>query len=229
MKAIQPIALLAEHDDFIVINKPAGLDFHQSENQSSLIDLVRAQTGIASLLTVHRLDKMTSGVLLLARSAEAARFFSELFAGHQIQKYYLALSDKKPAKKQGWIRGGMEKGRNGSWRLTRDGGQLAVTQFFSFGLGNGLRLFLLKPLSGRTHQLRVAMKSLGSPILGDVRYGGSESDRGYLHAYCIQFELQGNTHRYFAPIETGLAFADCQQQLAQLREPWTLPWPGEKS
>jgi tRNA pseudouridine32 synthase/23S rRNA pseudouridine746 synthase len=223
----QLIAILDTQPDFLVINKPAGLDFHQSDTQASLIDLVRDQTGISELFTVHRLDKMTSGVLLLARNSDAARYFAELFASHQIQKFYLALSDKKPSKKQGAIKGGMEKGRNGSWRLVRTGGWAASTQFFSYGLGTGVRLFVLKPLSGRTHQLRVAMKSLGSPIVGDERYGGQASDRGYLHAYALEFTFANQHYSYIAPLESGDLFQSTQFQnaLSALPPLSQLPWP----
>ncbi|QLI83287.1 TIGR01621 family pseudouridine synthase [Chitinibacter fontanus] len=213
--------------EFIVINKPANLDFHHTADQISLVDLVRIQTGLTELFTVHRLDKMTSGILLLARSSESARYFSQLFAEHRIQKYYLALSDKKPSKKQGWVKGGMEKGRNGSWKLVRDGGLSAVTQFFSYGLGEGQRLFVLKPLSGRTHQLRVAMKSLGSPILGDERYAGTAADRGYLHAYAIEFIFANQHYQYIAPPNSGDLFQTPQllNTLTQLGHPSELAWP----
>lgn len=221
------IPILAQTDDFLLIDKPAGMDFHQGDHQPSLIDLVRQQTGLDTLLTVHRLDKMTSGLLLFARNTEAARCLGEQFAEHQIAKFYLAISDAKPSKKQGKIQGGMEKGRGGSWKFVRTGGQLATTQFFSYGLGAGLRLFLLRPRTGRTHQLRVALKSLGSAILGDTRYAGSEADRGYLHAYAIQFELAGNTYQYLCPPTLGIFFqsAECQAQLRQLNAPWDLAWP----
>jgi tRNA pseudouridine32 synthase/23S rRNA pseudouridine746 synthase len=223
----QLLTILDIQPDFLVINKPAKLDFHQSETQASLIDLVRAQTGIRELFTVHRLDKMTSGILLLARNSDAARYFSELFAAHQIQKFYLALSDKKPSKKQGAIKGGMEKGRNGSWRLVRTAGLAANTQFFSYGLGTGVRLFVLKPLSGRTHQLRVAMKSLGSPIVGDERYGGQPSDRGYLHAYALEFTFADQHYHYIAPLESGDLFQSTEllNALSALPPLSQLPWP----
>ncbi len=221
------IEILAQTDDFLLINKPAGLDFHQNDEQASLIDLVRQQTGIDALFTVHRLDKMTSGLLLFARNTETARSLGEQFTEHQITKFYLAISDAKPSKKQGKIQGGMEKGRGGNWKFVRSGGQLATTQFFSYTLGDGLRLFLLRPRTGRTHQLRVALKSLGSSILGDTRYAGSEADRGYLHAYAIQFSFAGNTYRYTCPPTIGQYFqsAACQTQLKQLDAPWDLAWP----
>ncbi|MGL4996129.1 MAG: pseudouridine synthase, partial [Deefgea sp.] len=87
------IPIVAQTDDFVLIDKPAGLDFHQNDEQDSVIDLVRQQTGIDTLLTVHRLDKMTSGLLLFARHPEAARHLGEQFAEHQIAKFYLAISD----------------------------------------------------------------------------------------------------------------------------------------
>ncbi|MBM5570000.1 MULTISPECIES: TIGR01621 family pseudouridine synthase [Deefgea] len=221
------IPILALTDDFVLIDKPAGLDFHQNDEQVSLIELVRQQTGIDTLLSVHRLDKMTSGLLLFARNPETARSLGEQFAEHRIEKFYLAISDAKPNKKQGKIQGGMEKGRGGNWKFVRSGGQLATTQFFSYGLGEGLRLFLLRPRTGRTHQLRVALKSLGSPILGDSRYASSNADRGYLHAYAIEFNLAGNTHRYICQPTFGTQFQspECQAQLQQLPAPWDLAWP----
>ena len=127
------------------------------------------------------------------------------------------------------MRGAMVKGRGGSWKLSRDPGDgaVAVTQFFSFGVGNGLRLFVLRPKTGRTHQLRVALKSLGSPIAGDARYRGAPADRGYLHAWRLRFHWDGVLHEYEAPPAPGeyfstSAFADA---LAQLGDPWQLPWP----
>ena len=116
------------------------------------------------LYSVHRLDKMTSGLLLLAKSPQIAAQLTALFTTHQIQKYYLAISDKKPKKKQGLIKGGMQKSRRGMWKLTKEKNNLAITQFFSYSLGNGKRLFVIKPHSGKTHQIRVALKSIGSAI-----------------------------------------------------------------
>jgi len=116
------------------------------------------------------------------------------------------LSDRKPAKKQGWVRGDMEKGRGGAWRLLPSQANPAVTYFQSASLAPGLRVFFLKPLTGRTHQLRVALKSLGAPILGDALYQGSDADRTYLHAYALSFELDGETLRFYCPPTIGAAF-----------------------
>ncbi|AMC36293.1 TIGR01621 family pseudouridine synthase [Janthinobacterium sp. B9-8] len=215
-----------EHSDFLVAIKPAGLSFHQEAGEAGFVEVLRQALGGMPLWPVHRLDKLTSGLLLFAKNAEAARYFGDAFAEHRINKYYLAISDKKPSKKQGWIKGAMEKGRGGSWRLSRDGELKAATQFFSYGdMLYGQRLFILRPLSGRTHQLRVALKSLGSPILGDERYGGTPADRGYLHAWALDFDYQGEQQRILLAPETGLAFQDLEAQLAKIAAPWNLPWP----
>lgn len=117
-----------------------------------------------------------------------------------MRKTYLALGTDKPSKKQGWIKGDMEKSRRGAWKLTRGMENPAVTEFGSHSLEPGLRLFVLHPHTGKTHQLRVAMKSLGSPILGDTLYGGKHASRMFLHAWKIKFDYQGQTFEIVAPL-----------------------------
>lgn len=179
-----------EHPDFFIFNKPAGASFH-SENGTGFFSSLCQHFPEETLFPVHRLDKMTSGLLLVSRNKSAASEFSRLFEGQLIQKTYLALSDKKPRKKQGTVTGDMHKTRGGSWKLCRTTNQPAVTRFTSEHLGGQLRLFTLRPATGRTHQLRVMMKSLGSPIIGDERYGGTTADRGYLHATALTFDWHG--------------------------------------
>ena len=111
-----------------------------------------------------------------------------LLANKKVTKTYIALSDKKPRKKQGRVKGDLEKGRGGSYHLKRTLENPSITDFQSRYLEKfELREFELMPKTGKTHQLRVVMKSLGSPILGDKRYGGSEASRMYLHASKLTF------------------------------------------
>lgn len=229
----QPV-LLAEHADFLVFHKPAGLGFHAEAGEPGFVELAREVAGDTRLFPVHRLDRITSGLILLARSSEAARMLGEAFADGRVEKYYLALSDRTPGRKQGLVKGAMCKGRSGSWRLGEAGGPLALTQFFSYGLGclpgieRAVRLFVLRPRTGRTHQLRVALKSLGSPILGDARYAGAAADRGYLHAWQLRFDWQGQTRHYVCPPDAGAAFLSqpCQEKLVAIGDPASLPWPN---
>lgn len=195
------LPVLLDHPDFVVINKSAGLSVHRDEGDSGLVEQLAQQLATDRLWLVHRLDKPTSGALLLARHAQAASTLAQAFASRDIQKTYLALSDRKPQKKQGRISGDMVKARQGAWRLTREQTHPAVTTFESRSLAPGLRLFTLTPHSGKTHQLRVAMKSLGSPILGDTLYGGSPAPRLFLHAHQLAFSYHGTPFHITAPLD----------------------------
>lgn len=182
------LPLVASGHDWIAINKPAGIGMHSEDGESGLVVLAEALFQ-RPLWPVHRLDKVTSGLLLLATSASGAARLSALFAAHRIQKFYRAQSLSRPHKKQGWIKGDMGKGRNGSWLLLRTQNNPAITRFISaYDDTSQRRTFLLQPLTGRTHQLRVALKSLGSPIEGDRRYGGAAAARTFLHACALSWQ-----------------------------------------
>lgn len=215
------------HPDFIVCYKPAGLSFHQDGAEPGFVAQLKSLPGLAGLHPVHRLDRITSGLVLFARHVEAARAFGQLFEARLMGKLYLALSVRKPTRKQGTISGTLLAARNGSWRLAAEDGPRALTQFFSYGLGDGSRLFVLRPYTGRTHQLRVAMKSLGAPILGDTRYGGVAADRGYLHAAALRFDWQGQHFDFWLPPSEGEAMLRpaFNEALARIGTPWDLPWP----
>ncbi|WP_240674148.1 TIGR01621 family pseudouridine synthase [Crenobacter cavernae] len=216
--------LFESTEHFIVVDKAPGAGFHREDDAPALIAAVREALHDPALWPVHRLDKVTSGLMLFARSASAARALSEALAEHSLRKYYLALSDRSPAKKQGWVKGDMVKARGGAWRLAHTHDNPAVTRFLSFSLAPKRRLFLLAPFTGRTHQLRVAMKSVSSPILGDALYGGTSADRVYLHAYALSFELFGERHRFVCPPSEGAEFLtpECAAKLAELSQPWDL-------
>ncbi|BEV73694.1 MULTISPECIES: TIGR01621 family pseudouridine synthase [unclassified Paludibacterium] len=196
--------LVHEDPRFFLIDKQAGVSFHHQGEETGLVEAVRA--GLGEVWPVHRLDRMTSGLLLLARSPDVARALSQQLAERQMDKLYLALSDRKPGKKQGLISGDMLKGRGGAWRLTSAQHQPARTRFLSTSLQPGIRLFFLKPLTGKTHQLRVAMKSLGAPILGDPLYHPASQppvDRGYLHAWSLRFRLGEEVFDFECPPTEG--------------------------
>jgi tRNA pseudouridine32 synthase/23S rRNA pseudouridine746 synthase len=199
------IELIADHDDWLIVNKPAGISMQMEQGEPSATSLqqqVEAQFNIPKAYPVHRLDKVTSGLVIFAKSVAAAAAFGELFTSKAIEKYYVALASGKPKKKQGWIKGDMEKGRNGSWLLQRSMNNPALTYFQSVAIDTDSfianRLYLLQPKTGKTHQLRVAMKSLGTAILGDQRYKGESAERCYLHAFHLQFIWQGKSFRYTA-------------------------------
>ncbi len=195
--------MILEQPDFLVVNKEAGIDMHDDAGVPGLVSRVSAFLG-QDVYPVHRLDKVTSGLVLLAKNKEATRLLSQSFADREVKKIYLAISDRAPKKKQGWIKGDMVKGRNGSWRLQHSCENPAVTWFRSVALALPRhRVYIVSPHTGKTHQIRVALKSIGAPILGDERYGGSVADRTYLHAWRLHFSYAGTEYRVEAPHEWG--------------------------
>ncbi len=218
--------LIFQNADFALLDKPAGLSFH-SEQTPGLVVLAQQQLGLSELYPVHRLDKMTSGLVILAKNLAAAQAFQTLFEQRQIEKYYLAVSTHKPKKKQGWIKGDMLPSRRGSYRLTTTLDNPAITQFISASLAPNERAFLIKPHTGKTHQIRVALKSLGAPIAGDQRYQAlaeaEQEDRGYLHAYALRFSLFGENFAFVCPPIEGQRFVSeaFRVQCAAWNEPWS--------
>lgn len=231
--AVPLVPVIYRHADFLLVDKPAGLSFH-SEQGEGLVARVAREQG-EPLYPVHRLDKETSGLLLLARSSTAAATLSALFASQQIDKFYLALSVGKPAQKQGWVKGDMQPARGGSYKLLKTMQDPAVSYFISAGLSDvalpvGSRLFLVKPWTGRTHQIRVALKSMSAAIAGDSRYGGVSADRMYLHAYALRFCYQQQLVQIVLPPEQGAWFVTSTvvNQCTQWSAPFDLNWPTYK-
>jgi tRNA pseudouridine32 synthase/23S rRNA pseudouridine746 synthase len=217
---------------FICINKPAGLSFHRTPHDHGIAALLREQEGLPKLYPVHRLDKVTSGLLLFALDRHAAADLTAQFRNKTIQKWYCALSAKKPKKKMGCICGDMVKGRRGAYMLSRSRENPATTSYISCGTGTGLRLLVLCPLSGKTHQIRVACKAAGAPILGDPLYAPAEfrSDRTYLHACALRFRDNGETFSFFCAPSAGEHFISEQvrEAVVRFKEPWHHTWPGVK-
>lgn len=220
------IPIVYEHTDFIVINKPCGVAMHHPTH--GICQRLTQQMGISQIFLVHRLDTATSGCLLLAKNKSAAATLSQLFAERKIEKYYLAISDKKPKRKQGKIAGDMKKSRDGNHMLSiaKDSPATAITFFQSESIPSVGRLYYIKPVTGKTHQIRVALKSLGSPILGDDRYKGSAADRLYLHSMMLSFTFNAQTHTIKCLPQTGALFS--QKLFDKLSQPDSFDWPQYK-
>ncbi|TQV81475.1 TIGR01621 family pseudouridine synthase [Aliikangiella coralliicola] len=196
------INIVYKNPDFLIVSKPANISIQDNDDNIGFFNQLKRQLE-TELWPVHRLDQMTSGLLILAKNKTSANHFGQLFGQRKIDKVYIALSDKKPKKKQGKIKGDMQKSRDGSWKLSQSLNNPALTQFYTRSLLPGQRFFWVKPQTGKTHQIRVALKSLGAPILGDQRYGGTQSDRGYLHAYQLSFTWKGELINCRCAPDTG--------------------------
>ena len=220
------ITVIYEHQDWLLCHKPHGLDFHDDGENQGFMSQISKQYG-THLLPVHRLDKPTSGLILVAKTQQSCSQLCELFASRNIQKFYLAVCPSSLKKKQGKITGDMDKARRGAFKLLKTTENPAVTQFFSHSINDGQRLCLLKPKTGKTHQLRVALKSLGAAILGDKLYGAKEVDRLYLHAYALKFTYENHDFEFVHKPSDGSFFLKqpCLEQVESWQQPWSLNWP----
>ena len=241
---MQPIPVLFENTDLIIVNKPIGIAMHDATSEADvrediaengepekidgIVTRLKKQLAVTELHLCHRLDTGTSGCLCLAKNAAVAGEIGELFSSRRVSKYYLALSDHKPKKKQGTIMGDMKNRRGGQRILLKTSENPAITQFFSSAAKPGTRGFIVKPHSGKTHQIRVALKSIGAPILGDTLYGGEASDRLYLHAWHLQLPLSSGELAVTAPFDKGEVINEDEVQAWYngLNAPETYPWPS---
>jgi len=217
------LKIVYNHADWIIVNKPTGISMQQEQDnpsadsllQNALSEVQKIDSQTTRLWPVHRLDKATSGLVIFAKNASAAAEFGRLFEQHKIEKHYLAIACGKPRKKQGWVKGDMEKGRNGSWLLKRSLNKPAITHFISCAIESNTppakRLYLVSPKSGKTHQIRVALKSLGCAILGDARYKGEPANRCYLHAFSLKFEWQGEQQAHICLPTADMPTSETQQ------------------
>lgn len=188
MTAFDPTALVLHKDScLLVLNKPAGLAVHGGPKtpESLEMHLEALRFGNRALpQPAHRLDRDTSGCLVLGRHAKALSRLGKLFEERLISKTYWAIAQGCPADTRGRIDLALLKvnDRTG-WRMqTNAAGQQASTEYEVFGTVDGLSWIAFRPLTGRTHQIRVHAASLGCPLLGDALYGAGGQEPLLLHA-----------------------------------------------
>lgn len=183
-------------ENVIVINKPSGMAVQGGTNQTrhidGLLDALKFENEERPKLT-HRIDKDTSGLLVLARNRKYALILTKAFREHRLKKTYLALCFKKPKKEEGQIKAPLEK--IGEKMVVVQDGQKAVTNYRVLdALGEKFCLIEAEPLTGRTHQIRVHLASLGTPIVGDEKYGSRDDVKktglnAKLHLHSFQIDL----------------------------------------
>ena len=174
--------VIAQDRAAIVLNKPPGLATQGGTKTHSHVDGLLdafAGQGDPRPRLVHRLDKDTSGVLLVARTPGSAAFFSKRFSGRSAKKVYWALVVGRPEIDEGMIDAPLAKqpGTGGEkMHVDEEGGQPAKTRYRVVDrAGNKAAWVELEPLTGRTHQLRAHMAAIGHPIVGDGKYGGQDA------------------------------------------------------
>jgi 23S rRNA pseudouridine1911/1915/1917 synthase len=158
-----------------VVDKPAGVPAQPTltSDRGHLPELVASLLG-APVRLVHRLDRETSGVTVLARTADAARVLADAFREGSPEKTYLALCARAPEPPEGRIDAPLGKDpRHPGRRMVTDAGEPAATRYRTLAVGPfGVALVEAFPETGRTHQIRVHLAARGAPLLGDARYGG---------------------------------------------------------
>lgn len=203
-----PLDILYEDDALLVINKPAGMVVHPAagnytgtvvnallgRDQEILEEFDEADSMRPGI--VHRLDKDTSGCLVIAKNGNAMHKLSRSFADREVSKTYMAIVAPAPKVMAAEIRTqiGRNPGNRKKMAVVRSGGRNAVTIFNVVRRGkigpNSAALLKVRILTGRTHQIRVHMSHYGSPIIGDALYGGNSriaAPRQMLHAWKLSF------------------------------------------
>jgi len=200
-----PLDIVFENDDLIVVDKPAGMVVHPSAGHASGT-LVNAMLGYDPDIegiggeerpgVVHRLDKETSGLILLAKNERAHRWLQDQFRLRKVEKIYLALVDGKPPTPSGRVEAYI--GRDPSHRkrmaiVPESRGRESISEYKTVESFTNHTLLEFHPLTGRTHQIRLHCAFLGCPIVGDEVYGRKKSsvaiNRHFLHAYRLKIIL----------------------------------------
>jgi 23S rRNA pseudouridine1911/1915/1917 synthase len=218
-----PLDIIFENNDLIVVNKPAGMVVHPAAGHASGT-LVHAVLGYEPELEgvggeqrpgiVHRLDKDTSGLILMAKNDRAHRWLQEQFKQRKVVKTYLALVDGAPPTPEGRIEAPIGRDPGNRQRMAivpLEKGREAITEYHTLRRFHAHTLLECHPITGRTHQIRVHLAFLGCPVTGDTVYGHRRRslplDRHFLHAHRLTITLPGEqTPRAFeAPLPAGLA------------------------
>jgi 23S rRNA pseudouridine955/2504/2580 synthase len=215
-------AVLYRDDDVLAINKPAGLAVQGGTGLDRHLDAMLDTLQFDALerpRLVHRLDRDTSGVLLLARNAHAAAELTRAFRRRDCRKTYWAVVTGVPRHTRGRIDLALAKlpGRAGERVAPDEAGQRAITEFRVLDRAGSQAAWLeLSPLTGRTHQLRAHCAAMGTPILGDGKYGGADAflpgdqlaRRLHLHARQIEvLRSDGRVLRVVAPLPPHMVAA----------------------
>ena len=224
-----PLDIIYEDDDVLVINKPAGLLTHPTASQSrhTLVNALVARypkivgVGEDPLRPgiIHRLDKDTSGLLVVAKNQKSFEFLKQQFLNRTVYKKYLALVEGIPQKKEGSIEYDIRPSKQNRLKKVavrqpfdklraRKSTRIAKTLYKVKEVFSGkFALLEVSPITGRTHQIRVHLSAIGHPIVGDHLYGSKSNllKRQFLHAYSLKFTSpSGEPFSFEAPLPEDL-------------------------
>ncbi len=185
-------SIIFENEDFIVINKWSGIATQGgSEKNISIDDIIKIISRSYNL--VHRLDKETSGLLLIAKNLKITKIFGKLFKEQKIKKIYLAICQGVPKNLNSLVKLGIIDKRNSS------NTSQSVTKYKVLKNKKKLSVILFRPLTGKTHQLRIVSKHLNCPIIGDKKYNKQSKynlEELKLNAFFLQFVINNKEYEF---------------------------------
>jgi RluA family pseudouridine synthase len=213
-------ALLYEDAELIAVNKPAGINSQRTPYQLKgtlefwVSEYFRSKGSSEPARVVHRLDRGTSGAMLFPKHKQAAAWLSKLFQNGLVDKRYLALVSGCPVNENWTVDAPIGKVASARYGIVQ-GGKPAVTEFRLLSTSGALSLIEARPLTGRTHQIRVHLLESGLPIIGDATYGNAEAERMMLH--CSEMGLRnpgGKEIRVCAPLDESFEKACFTRNMA---------------
>ena len=187
-------SIIFQNSDFLVLYKWADIATQGGSKINISIDHIIKQINLNYRL-VHRLDKDTSGLLLIAKNLTFAKYFSSLFKQKKITKYYIALCEGNPKNNISQVSLNIKNKK----QKFED----SLTNYKILYKKNGISQILYNPKTGKTHQLRIVSKNLGCPIIGDKKYNifsKFKNEKLMLHAYCLRFSIEDQIFEFVADL-----------------------------
>ena len=194
---LPPEALLHEDCELIAVNKPAGINSQRTPYQLKgtleywVTEYFKGKGSSEPARVVHRLDRGTSGAMIFPKNRTSAAWLSRQFQDGLVEKRYLALVSGTPEHTEWRVDAPIGKVAAARYGIVT-GGKAAVTEFTVVASSGTLSLVEARPLTGRTHQIRVHLASVGLPIVGDSTYGGEDARRMMLHCSSMTFHTAKN-------------------------------------
>lgn len=203
------LPIIYEDDDVIVINKPVGVLTHAASivnDEFTVAEFMRSRSthteDTERVGIVHRLDRDTSGIMICAKNPQSAEILKKQFANRTVKKEYRALVSSAPKQDEAIIDLPISRNPKAPSTFRVDvNGKTAQTKYTVIDATDKVSILKVEPKTGRTHQIRVHLAHIGSPIIGDRVYGGKPAERLYLHAHSLTITLpSGEARTFSAPI-----------------------------